>query len=150
MVGADVAGASARGLVAAMAMTGLRVVTTRSGLLEQTPPDTIVEQAAPRLVSELPRQRRELVTELAHWGYGAAGGAAYALLTARLRHRRWLGPAYGVGLWLAFESVLAPALRLEYARDRRFAWRAMVILDHLLYGAMVAGRLTPQQPPRQR
>jgi hypothetical protein len=140
MPGADVAGASARGLVAAMAMTGLRVVTTRSGLLEQTPPDTIVDQAAPPLVSELPRQRRELVTELAHWGYGVAGGAAYALLTARVRHRRWLGPAYGVGLWLAFETVLAPALRLEYARNRRFAWRAMVILDHLLYGAMVAGR----------
>jgi hypothetical protein len=145
MAGADVAGASARGLVAAMAMTGLRVVTTRSGLLEQTPPQAIVEQAAPPLVSELPRQRRELVTELAHWGYGAAGGAAYALLTARVRHRRWLGPAYGVGLWLAFETVLAPALRLEYARDRRFAWRAMIILDHLLYGAMVAGRLTPQR-----
>lgn len=133
-----------------MAMTGLRVVTTRSGLLEQTPPDAIVEQAAPPAVRELPPHRRELVTELAHWAYGAAGGAAYAVVAARLRHRRWLGPVYGVVLWLTFEIVLAPLLRLEYARDRRIAWRAMVILDHLLYGVMVAGRLTPQQPPQRR
>jgi hypothetical protein len=141
--------ASARGLVAAMAMTGLRVVTTRSGLLERTPPQTITEQAAPASIAELPQRQRELVTELAHWGYGAAAGAVYGSLPPRLANRIWAGPAYGIALWLFFEVALAPALKLEYARERRVAWRAMVILDHLLYGVMVSGRLAPE-PSRPR
>jgi hypothetical protein len=139
-----VARASARGLVAAMAMTGLRVVTTGTGLLERTPPDTIVDQAAPAAVAELPPEQRTVVTELAHWAYGAVGGAAYGALASHWRIRPWAGPAYGIGLWLAFEVALAPLLNLEYAREKRVAWRAMVIVDHLLYGVVVAGRLAPE------
>ena len=137
--------ASVRGLVAAMAMTGLRVVTTRSGWLERTPPDTIVDQAAPAAVSQLPKRQRELVTQLVHWLYGASGGAAYTLLAERIRRRAWSGPGYGVGLWLLFELAISPALRLEYARERPLAWRTMIILDHLLYGVIVGGRLAPEQ-----
>jgi hypothetical protein len=140
-----VARASVRGLVAAMAMTGLRVVTTRSGLPERTPPDTIVDQAAPAAVSQLPKRQREVVTQLAHWLYGASGGAAYALLAERIRRRAWSGPAYGGGLWLLFELAISPALQLEYARERPIAWRAMIILDHLLYGVIVGGRLAPEE-----
>jgi hypothetical protein len=127
-----------------MAMTGLRVVTTRSGLLGRTPPQTITDQAAPVAIAELPQKQRELVTELAHWGYGAAAGAVYGSLPCRLGSRSWAGPAYGVVLWLFFEVAIAPALKLEYARERQVAWRAMVILDHLLYGVIVSDRLAPE------
>ena len=40
-----------RGTVAAMAMTGVRQVTTGLGLVEQTPPDAIIKQRAPGLLS---------------------------------------------------------------------------------------------------
>lgn len=146
MIATNVARAAVRGLVASMAMTGLRVVTTRSGLLDRTPPQTITEQAAPSEITELPQRQRELVTELVHWGYGAGAGAVFGLLSPRIASRPWAGPAYGVTLWLFFEMAVAPALKLEYAQRRKVAWRAMIILDHLLYGVIVSGRFAPEPP----
>jgi hypothetical protein len=43
----DVLHASARGAVGAMAMTGMRVLTTELGLVEQTPPQAVSRQRAP-------------------------------------------------------------------------------------------------------
>ena len=42
----EVVHAAARGGVGAMAMTGMRVITTELGLLEQTPPQAIARQRA--------------------------------------------------------------------------------------------------------
>src|SRR5918992_2551412 len=54
-----------RGVVAAMAMTGMRQVTTGLGLVEQTPPDAILKQRAfgplirfPRLAFVVARRQR--------------------------------------------------------------------------------------------
>jgi hypothetical protein len=44
-----------RGTVAAMAMTGVRQVTTGLGLVEQTPPEAIIKQRAPGLLVRMPR-----------------------------------------------------------------------------------------------
>lgn len=136
--------AAARGLVAAMAMTGARVVTTGTGLVDRTPPDAIIDQAGPTGLSGLSADQRAVVKELAHWAYGALGGAAYGMMGRRVRASVWSGPLWGVTLWLFFELVLAPVLSLDYARERRVAWRSMVILDHLLYGVVVAGRLASE------
>ena len=145
--------AAARGLVAAMAMTGTRRVTQNLGLLEQAPPEAIIDEKLP-LTSALSPERREVVIELAHWGYGAAAGAAFGLLSDRVRWHRAAGPAYGLGIWVVFEVAIAPALGLQYAEERKAAGRAMLALDHLLYGVVVAGRLAPERrrgiplPPR--
>jgi hypothetical protein len=72
-----IARSGARGLLAAMAMTGMRTVTANLGLLEKSPPAAIVEQRAPRGI------------------------------------------------------------------QRRLVHRAMLALDHSLYGVVVAGRLAP-------
>lgn len=45
----------ARGVVAAMAMTGMRQVTTGLGLVEQTPPDAVFKQRAPGVLVRMPR-----------------------------------------------------------------------------------------------
>ena len=42
----DVLHGAARGVVGAMAMTGMRVMTTELGLLEQTPPEAVSRQRA--------------------------------------------------------------------------------------------------------
>src|SRR5215213_1565843 len=47
-----------RGTVAAMAMTGVRQVTTGLGLVEQTPPDAIIKQRDPGLLVRTPRLLR--------------------------------------------------------------------------------------------
>lgn len=50
--------AATRGAVAAMAMTGLRQMTTSLGLVERTPPDSVLSQTAPQLFYRVPVDRR--------------------------------------------------------------------------------------------
>jgi hypothetical protein len=135
----------ARGGVAAMAMTGVRQFTTGIGLVDQTPPDAIFKQRAAGPLVRSPRlayfvARREVaVIELAHWVYGAGGGAAFALLPREVLQRPWAGPAYGIATWVAFELSIAPLLGLDQARRVRAAERLMFAADHLLYGVILGG-----------
>jgi hypothetical protein len=76
--------------------------------------------------------------ELAHWGYGAAGGAVFGALPDGVRRQPWAGPAYGFAVWLGFEAAIAPALGLRQAEQLRAAERAALAADHLLYGFVLS------------
>ena len=128
-----------RGAIGAMAMTGIRVVTAGLNLLPKDPPEEIFEDALPHFLELVPRDYRDEAIELAHWGYGAVGGAMFALLPAAIRRHRWSGPAYGIGTWSFFEGVLAPMLGLRKPSERPMSERAAIIADHVLYGLIVAG-----------
>ena len=140
--------AGVRGLVAAMAMTGTRTVTASIGHQEQSPPEAIVEEYAPPQVRWLPERHREAIIELLHWTYGAGGGVVFGLLPARVRGHPVSGPVYGLAVWLAFELGVAPLLGVERSKQRHVLWPAMVALDHVLYGVVVAGRLAPEPSVR--
>lgn len=134
-----------RGAGAAMTMSALRQVTTGFGLVEQTPPDAILKQRAfgplvrmPRLAYFLAR-RQVAVVELAHWAYGAGGGAAFALLPRSVLRSKWAGAGYGLATWIVFEASIAPVLGLEQATKIRPVERLMFAGDHLLYGVLLAG-----------
>jgi hypothetical protein len=143
---AEVGHAAARGAIAAMAMTGMRKVTTSLGLVEQPPPQAILRQRASGLLRRVPRRRRRTAIELAHWGYGAAGGVAFALLPDELRCRAWAGPGYGLALWAGFELGIAPALGLTQAKRVRLTERSALAADHLLYGLVLSEfRPRPQE-----
>ena len=133
----EVAHAAMRGVIAAMAMTGVRAFTVDLGIVEQTPPQAILKQRARGLIRRVPRGRRRAAVELCHWGYGAGGGAAFALLPERIRRRAWAGPAYGLAVWLGFEAGIAPALGLTQAKRLRPAERLALAADHLLYGLVL-------------
>ena len=133
-----------RGVIAAMAMTGIRVVTVGLNLLPKTPPEEIFEDAVPHLLARVPRPYRDEAIELAHWSYGAVGGATFALLPAAIRRHRWSGPIYGIGTWSFFQGVLAPMLGLRKPSERSASERAAVIVDHVFYGLVVAGRPRPR------
>lgn len=135
--------AGARGLVAAMAMTGTRTVAAGVAPGKRTPPAAIVEEHAPGLFSRLDEHHREAATELLHWAYGTGGGMAFGLLPARLRRFPGTGAAYGLAFWLAFEWGIAPVLGIEQEKERKAVWRVAIALDHVLYGVVVAGRLAP-------
>jgi hypothetical protein len=135
---------SLRGAIAAMAMTGMRVVTVGLGLLPRDPPEEIFEDALPQFLEVIPPEYRDEAIELAHWGYGAAGGAGFALLPGGIRRHAWAAPAYGIATWAFFEAVLAPMLGLRKPPERSMSERAAIIADHVLYGLVVAGR------PRRR
>ena len=131
--------ATARGVIAAMAMSGFRNVTTRLGLVLETPPEAVLRAGTPGLLMRLAPERRAVAIELAHWAYGAAGGAVFAALPERLRRKATAGPAYGVLTWLVFEAGIAPLLGLPQAHERRVVERAVLLADHVLYGVVVAG-----------
>ncbi len=137
--GNEVTRGAARGVVAAMAMTGMRRVTTGLGLLEETPPATMAKDAPllSRLVRRTRPQRRGELMEIMHWAYGGVGGAIFGRFV-RLRGP-WVGPAYGLGLWMLYETAVVPLLGLEHARERTIVSRVFVALDHVLYGVVVAG-----------
>jgi len=121
-----------------MAMTGMRAFTQDLDLVEETPPKAIFKQRAAGLRRRVPRNRRRAAVELAHWGYGAAGGVAFGLLPDGLRRREWAGPLYGLVVWLAFEGAIAPALGLTQARKLRIGERLALAGDHLLYGFVLS------------
>jgi hypothetical protein len=134
----EVAHATLRGAIAAMAMTGMRAFTVSAGLVEEPPPRAIVRQKARGLLRHVPRRRRRAAIELAHWGYGAGGGAAFGALPEDVRRRRWAGPVYGLVAWLGFELGVAPVLGLRQAKERRAVERATLAADHLLYGLVLS------------
>ena len=142
----EIGHAAVRGAIAAMAMTGMRAFTVDLGIVEETPPRAIVRQRARGLIRKVPRGRRRAAVELAHWSYGAAGGAMFGMLPRAVRqHRRWVGPIYGLLIWLGFEAGIAPALGLTQARELRAAERTALAADHLLYGLVLSEiRARPQ------
>jgi hypothetical protein len=145
----EVAHAGVRGAIASMAMTGMRELMRSLGLLEEEPPRAIFRQKARALLRPVPRDQRRAVVELAHWGYGAGGGVAFALLPDALRRQPWAGPAYGLALWAGFEALLAPAMGLAQATQSRPVERAALAADHLLYGLVLSEmRRRPQEAQR--
>ena len=134
----EVAHAAMRGAIAAMAMTGMRVFTMDVGLVDQAPPEAIVKQRARGLLRKVPRKRRRGAVELAHWTYGAVGGAAFGALPEELRGRAWSGPVYGLAVWLGFELGVAPLLGLSQSKKPRPVDRIFLGVDHLLYGFVLS------------
>ena len=137
----EVLHAAGRGVIGAMAMTGMRVLTTELGLVEQTPPQAVSRQRARGLRAVLrkaPRKQRRGLIEVAHWAFGAVGGAVFGALPRTARRRRWAGPVYGLAVWLGFEMGIAPALGLSQAKRARPVDRLALAADHLLYGLVLS------------
>ncbi|WP_204082883.1 hypothetical protein [Asanoa ishikariensis] len=136
---------AARGVVAAMAMSGLRRMTTALSLVEDTPPEAVLRSTVPGAFARVPDQHRPVAVEAMHWTYGALGGAAFGLLPRRVRRHPLAGPIYGILAWTAFEIGIAPALGLPQADGHKPAEQAALLADHLLYGAVVAASPWPHR-----
>ncbi len=134
----EIAHGAMRGVIAAMAMTGLRAFTISAGWVDEPPPRAILRQKSKGLFRAAPKKKRRAFQELMHWGYGATGGAAFAALPDHIKKRAWFGPIYGVLLWAGFEFVQAPLLGLDQAKKVRLLERPALIADHLLYGLVLS------------
>src|SRR5688500_19674411 len=79
---------AAAGAAATIAMSGVMVIAQSSGLLGRSPPRHIVERVLDRLHvrNQISRGNRQLLTAVAHLGFGATQGALYAVL-----HQQWRG-----------------------------------------------------------
>lgn len=128
-----------RGVLGAMAMTGMRRVTTDLGLVQKPPPERIAAEGIPGLFTRVIPEHHETAIELFHWGVGAVGGVGFGILPAGLRRRGWAGPAYGLAILAVFEAAIAPQLGIA-ARDRTFSERLALAGDHVLYGLILGDR----------
>ena len=72
-------GATARGPIGAMTMSGVRQDTSDLGLMEESPPETMVRRLAPDRARSMPKAPVKALTELAHGRYGVAGGVGFLL-----------------------------------------------------------------------
>ena len=127
-----------RGIVGAMAMTGVRVFALHAGLIREDPPSRLTRKRARGLVKKVPRRRRRVFVELAHWAMGAAFGLAFGLLPERIRLKLWAGPLFGVAMWAGFDSVVAPALGLTERGWPKGRERTVFIADHVLFGLVLS------------
>lgn len=142
--------AIARGVIAAMAMTGMRTMTRGLGLIKRPPPEQIAEETVPRLMALIPHDLRDEAVELAHWTYGGIGAVAFELLPSRVRRLVWAGPFYGLATWAFFEGALAPLLGLRHVHDATLVERAAYAADHALYGIVVASSPWPHEANERR
>lgn len=137
---ADLAQGAVRGVIGAMAMTGMRAFTVNAGIVEDAPPQAIFRQKVPGMgrFSQTRKKKRRMIEELTHWGYGAVGGAVFSALPYGIRRRNWTGPVYGLLIWLSFEGGIAPVFGLKEAKKLRLASRAALATDHLVYGLVLS------------
>jgi uncharacterized membrane protein YagU involved in acid resistance len=105
------------------------------------PPREIIEGALPaRAKRTLDEQGRQSATLAAHFGYGAATGALYALL--RPRGGIVPGAAYGLLVWTVSYFGIMPALRiLRPAHDHPTRRNWLMIAAHLVWGSTMATTL---------
>jgi hypothetical protein len=127
-----------RGIVGAMAMSGLRMFAMHAGVVREDPPARLARKQAKGLLRSVPRRRRGAVVELIHWAVGGLLGLMFGLLPERIRLKPWAGPAYGVLAWLGFDAVIAPAAGLKERRWPHGKERTVFIVDHVLFGLVLS------------
>jgi uncharacterized membrane protein YagU involved in acid resistance len=121
--------AKLRGVIGAMAMTGLRVFALHAGFIREDPPS--------RLVRKKRGRRPRWVVELVHWAMGGVFGIGFGVLPEQLRRRRWSGPVYGLIVWMGFDTVVAPAFGLTERDWPKGRERTVFVADHLLFGLVL-------------
>jgi hypothetical protein len=144
------ASGAVRGAVAGMAMSGVRSVTFGLDLVSRTPPEAVLAETAPQLLTEVPKEYRPAAVQGLHWAFGAAFGALFGLLPGAVRRHPLSGPVYGTLVWLAFEAGFAPALGLREAREGRPTERLALLADHVLYGLVLAAPDRARRRPASR
>jgi glycine/D-amino acid oxidase-like deaminating enzyme/nitrite reductase/ring-hydroxylating ferredoxin subunit len=151
-------GIAARGSVAGLAGTAAMSVALlgaqKLGLLGRMPPKRITQAALRALHVRGSKRGENLLSTVAHVGYGVGAGVLFAALAARLGRR---GPAprvaggvgFGLAIWGLSYLGWVPALGImpPAHRDRPGRPTAMV-LGHMIYGAVLGGLSSPGQAGR--
>ena len=125
------------GLVATGAMSSFMVAAERLGIMPGQPPRMIIDRLAPGLRDDV----ADAAALLSHGAYGAAAGAAFALLAGDRRSTAW-GVAYGVLVWAGGYEGWVPALGvLPPAHRDRPSRVAVMVTAHVVFGYSLGRRL---------
>jgi hypothetical protein len=140
-------GGALAGAAATAPMTAVMAAWNQAlpeGQQERLPPRQITRNAAWLAgVNDLSEPAKEGLTAAAHFGYGAAAGAAFALIAPHLPAPPVLsGVGYGLAVWAAGYLGWLPATGLHRgALNEPTGRNAMNIASHVVYGAAL-GLLT--------
>jgi hypothetical protein len=127
-----------RGIIGAIAMTGVRQFASQARIIRDDPPARMARKQAKGLLRRVPKRRRGAAVELIHWAMGGVFGLVFGLLPESLRMKAWAGPAFGFLVWLGFETTAAPVLGLKQRRWPHGAERTVFVVDHLLFGLILS------------
>ena len=144
---------SLAGTVATLPMSAVMLLAGRLGLMGRQPPKKITEASLEAADAPVPDEpTRNVLASIAHFGFGAAAGALFAVLHRRLRlpgPAAGHGMAYGLAVWAASYKGWVPALGIlpppEHDRPGRVR---TLILSHLVFGAALAALDARLRPSR--
>jgi hypothetical protein len=133
----DLTRGAAAGTLATAAMSALMLAAGRAGLMGRQPPEAIVRQAGARTAGEPRGRLADALATVAHLGFGAGTGAAYALLPPS-RRPVLRGVLAGQAVWAVSYAGWVPAFGAlpPPSRDRTPRQAAMVAA-HVVYGAVL-------------
>jgi hypothetical protein len=128
------------GLVATVALTGLRQAWSKMGLVFETAPMQVVDRAEELgLFDDLSPVGRRVLMGCAHFAYGAGTGAAFGLLRreqGKPAEEAAVGSALGVLAWGAGWSSWLPLAGVDKAPWTQKTPRVLLpVVDHAVFGA---------------
>lgn len=129
------------GAVGTLALTGLRKVMDRVGLVETTAPEQVVKRAEEvGLIGDIGPFTRRLLILAAHFVYGVSAGAAFGALRRECAGRdaeAAVGAALGILSWGAGWSGWLWILGVHGAPWQQRTPRVLLpVLDHAFFGAV--------------
>ena len=131
------------GVAATAVMTGVRMAADRVGIHERRPAHSVIVRRLRGVTGRKPwGHEAETTATIAHYAFGAAAGAAYAVVAPRRARVRGLGILYSVAIWLVSYFGVLPWLRLMPCPERDATGRQVVLaVDHVVYGLVLDGAL---------
>ncbi|MEV4223022.1 DUF6789 family protein [Nonomuraea sp. NPDC049725] len=149
----DLVNGAVSGTLATVAMSGVMVAGEKAGLMRGQPPKHIARGLLPG--SKHRRKPGEgVLGALAHLGFGAGAGAAFALLTRGRTRRAPLAVGYALTIWVVSYSGWAPRLSQLPPIGRDAPGRpAVMAAGHVVYGTTLAfllNRLAVRDPDPAR
>ena len=130
------------GALATAPMSAVMLGADRLGLMGRQPPEVIIQKALDAANREPRRRTVKPTAAAAHVGFGAAAGAAFALLESdedALPRSIAKGALFGIGLYAASYAGWIPALDIlpRPGHDRKGRQPAMAVA-HVVYGTALA------------
>jgi len=130
------------GVIGTAAMTGARIAADRAGIHGRRPAHSEIVRRLRAVTGRKPwGHEAETMATVAHYAFGAAAGAVYAVVAPR-RARPVGGVVYSMTIWAVSYFGVLPWLRLMPAPAEDATGRQVVIaVDHVVYGLVLDGTL---------
>ncbi len=129
------------GALATVPMSAVMLGAQRLGLMGKQPPQKITDAALDEIGVHPPRKERELLAIVAHFGFGAAAGAAFSLVRPgrpTLLRSALEGAVFGTAVWAASYVGTLPKLGImPPPSEDRPGRPATMVVAHWVFGAVL-------------